>query len=120
MDFGIDDVVSLNIMRMLKKLIHVSDIVLSDNKTIKPEMFLDLPGHSCIHKFPYQHSTPADLFIWKMALCTISSEFHVLTFPLQEYISPSHDLPRWLLSGNEMILHNMITQEDKEYQNRTV
>ncbi len=31
-DFGIDDVVSLNIMRMHKKVIHVSDIVLSNGK----------------------------------------------------------------------------------------
>ncbi len=115
-DFGIDDVVSLNIMRMHKKVIHVSDIVLSDSKTIKPEMFLDLRGHSCIHKFPHQHPTPADLSTWKMALRKISSEFHVLTVPLQEYIRPPHDFPQWLLINNGAILHNMITQEDKEYQ----
>jgi hypothetical protein len=114
-DFGIDDVVSLNIMRMHKKVIHVSDIVLSDGNTIKPEMFLDLPGHSCIYKFPHQCPTPADLSIWKMALRKISSEFHILTVPLQEYISPPHDLPRWLLRDDGMILHNMIMREDKEY-----
>jgi hypothetical protein len=115
MDFGIDDVIPLNIMRMHKKVIHVSDIVLSDSKIIKLEMFLDLPGHSCIHKFSHQCPTSADLSIWKMALHKISSEFHVLTVLLQEYISPPHDLPQWLLSNNGMILHNMITQEDKEY-----
>jgi hypothetical protein len=62
-DFGIADVISLNIMRMHKKVIHVSDIVLSDGKTITPEMFLDLPGHSGVHKFPHQCPTPADLSI---------------------------------------------------------
>jgi hypothetical protein len=114
-DFGIADVVSLNIMGMHKKVIHVSDIVLSDGKTIKPEMFLDLPGHSGIHKFPHQRPTPADLCIWKMALSKTSSEFHNLTVLLQEYISPPHNLPQWLLSNNGKILHNMITWEDKEY-----
>jgi hypothetical protein len=108
-DFGIYDVISLNIVRMHKKVINVSDIVLSDGKTIKPEMFSDLPGHSCVHKFPHQRPTPADLSIWKMALRKISSEFHVLTVPLQECISPPHDLPRWLLNDNGAILHNMIT-----------
>jgi hypothetical protein len=115
MIFGIDDVVSLNIMRMHKKVTHVSDIVLSNSKTIKPEMFLDLPGHSGIHKFPHQCPTPADLSIWKMALRNISSEFHVLSVLLQEYISPPHDLPQWLLSDDRTILHNMITREDKKY-----
>ncbi len=86
MEFGIADVVSLNIMRMHKKVIHVSDIlVLSDGKTIKPEMFSNLPGHSGVHKFPHQHPIPADLSIWKNALRKISSKFHVLTVPLQEY-----------------------------------
>jgi hypothetical protein len=114
-DFGIADVVSLNIVRMHKKVIHVSDIVLSDSKTIKPEMFMNIPGHSDMHKFPYQHPTPTDLSIWKIALSKISSEFHNLTVPLQEYIAPPHDFQRWLLSSNGTILHNMITQEDKEY-----
>ncbi len=45
----------------------------------------------------------------KMALRKISSVFHVLTVPLQEYTSPPHDLPQWLLSNNGTILHNMIT-----------
>jgi hypothetical protein len=85
-DFGIDDFVSLNIMRMHILVIHVSDIVLSNGKTIKPEMFLDLPGHSCVHQFPHQRLTPADLSIWKMALRKISSEIHILTVPLQKYI----------------------------------
>ncbi len=78
-------------------------------------MFSDLPGHSCIHKFQHQRPTPADLCIWKMALHKISFEFHVLAVPLQEYISPPHDLPWWLLSNYGTILHNMITREDKEY-----
>jgi hypothetical protein len=100
-EFGIAEVISLNIMRMHKKVIHVSNIVLSEGKTIKPEMFLDLPGHSDVHKFPRQRPTPADLSIWKMALRKISSGFYVLTAPLHEYISPPHDLLRWLLSGIE-------------------
>jgi hypothetical protein len=92
-DFGIADVVSLNIMRMHKKVIHVSDIVLSDGKTIKPEMFTNIPGHSDMHKFLYQRPTQADLSMMKIALRKISSEFHNLTVPLQEYTAPPHDFP---------------------------
>ena len=56
--------VSLNIMRMHKKVIHKSDIVLCDGKTIKAEMLTGSPGHSNSHKFPTQHPTPSDLAIW--------------------------------------------------------
>jgi hypothetical protein len=92
-EFGIAEVISLNIMRTHKKVIHVSDIFLLDGKTIKPEMFLDLPGHSCVHQFPHQRLTPADLSIWKMALRKISSKFYVLTVPLHILVPHmiSHD-----------------------------
>jgi hypothetical protein len=63
-DFGIDDVLSLNIMRMHKKVIHVSDIVLSDGRTIKLEMFLNLPGNSCVHKFTNSHISAPHLQIY--------------------------------------------------------
>ncbi len=62
-DFSLTELVSLNIMRMNKKVIHKSDIVLCDGKTIKADMLMDLPGHSDYHKFPTQCPTPADLSI---------------------------------------------------------
>jgi hypothetical protein len=43
------DLISLNIMRMHKKVIHKSDIVLCDGKTIKTEMLTDQPEHSDVH-----------------------------------------------------------------------
>jgi hypothetical protein len=43
------DLISLNIMRMHKKVIHRSDIVLCNGKTIKAEMLTDQPGHSDVH-----------------------------------------------------------------------
>jgi hypothetical protein len=92
-DFGIADIVSLNIMRMHKKVIHMSEIVLFDSKTIKLEMFTNIPGTSDMREFPYQRPTLADLSIWKIALRKISSEFHDLTVPLREYIAPPHDFP---------------------------
>ena len=49
-DFSPTDLVSLNIMRMHKKVIHKSDIVLCDGKTIKADMLTDLPGHSPLKK----------------------------------------------------------------------
>jgi hypothetical protein len=78
-------------------------------------MLMDLPGHSDYHKFPTQHPTLADLSIWKTALRKLSSEFHVLTVKLQEYISPPHVLPRWLLNNLGTILHHNILQGNKMY-----
>jgi hypothetical protein len=95
-------------MSMHKKIIHLSDIVLCNGKTIKLEMFSDIPGQSDTHKFPHQRPIPADLSLWRRALCKVSSEFHVLTVPLQGYVGTLHDLPWWMLNNNGSILHNGI------------
>ncbi len=92
-NFSQPDLISLNIMRMHKKVNHKLDIVLCDGKTIKVEMLMDQPGHSDIHTFPTQRPTPADLNLWKLALRKLSSNFHVFTVKLQEYISPPHNHP---------------------------
>ncbi len=78
-------------------------------------MLTDQPGHSDVHKFLTQHPTPADLNLWKSALCKLSSDFHVFTVRLQEYISPPHNHPRWMLNNIETILHHNIVQGDKMY-----
>jgi hypothetical protein len=95
-NFSQPDLISLNIMRIYKKVIHKLDIVLRDGKTITAEMLADQPGHSDIHKFPTQHPTPADLNLWKLAVRKISSNFHVFTVKLQDNISPPHNHPQWI------------------------
>jgi hypothetical protein len=113
--FTQSDLVSLNIMRMHKKVVHTSDIVLCDGNTIKSEMLTDRPGHSDTHKFPTQRPSPADLILWKMALRMISSDFLVLTVPLQEYVPYPHNLPQWMINNDGSILHNIISMGDREY-----
>jgi hypothetical protein len=100
---------------MNKKVIHLSDIVPCNGKIIKPTMLLGFPGQSDTHKFPHQHPTPADLSLWKRALRKVSSEFHLLMVPLQDYVSLPHDFPWWILSNNGLILHNVITRGNQEY-----
>jgi hypothetical protein len=114
-DFSQPDLISLNIMHMHKKVIHKLDIVICDEKKIKAEILTDQPRHSDVHKFPTQCPTPADLYLWKLALCKISSNFHVIMVKLQEYISPPHNHPCWMLNGIGTILHNIIVQGDKMY-----
>jgi hypothetical protein len=50
--FSQPDLISLNIMRMHEKVIHKSDIVLCDCKTMRAEMPTDQPGHSDVHNSP--------------------------------------------------------------------
>jgi hypothetical protein len=45
----------------------------------------------------------------------ISSEFNVLTLPLQEYFSTKHSRPSWRLSQSGDILHHNIKRNGKEY-----
>ena len=78
-DLSPTDLGSLNIMRMHKKVIHKSDIVLCDGQTIKADMLTGSPGHSDYHKFPTQHPSTADLTIWNTAIRRLSSAFLVLT-----------------------------------------
>jgi hypothetical protein len=96
-------------MRMHKKVIHLSDIVLCGGRTIKLEMLSAHPRQSNTHKFSHQHPTPVDLSLWRRALRKVSSEFHILTVPLQDYVSPPHDLPWWMLNDDGLILHKVIT-----------
>jgi hypothetical protein len=78
-------------------------------------MLTDQSGHSDVHKFPTQHPTPADLYLWKLALCKISSNFHVFTVKLQEYISPPHNHHRWMLNNIGTLCHHNIVRGDKMY-----
>ncbi len=62
------DLLSLNVMRMHKMVIHLSDIVRCDGKTIKPSMLSASAGMSDAHKFPLQRPMPTDMALWKTAL----------------------------------------------------
>jgi hypothetical protein len=109
------DLLLLNIVQMHKMVIHLSDVVMCDGKTIKRSMLSASAGHSEEHKFPVQRPTPMDMNLWTTALRMISSEFNVLTLPLQEYISTMHLRPSWRLSQNGDILHHNIKRNGKDY-----
>ena len=109
------DLLSLNIVRMHKMVIHLSDIVRCDGKTIKQSILSASAGVSDAHKFPLQRPTPTDIVLWMTALRRISSEFYTLTLPLQEYISTKHSKPTWRLSNNGGILHHNISMNGQEY-----
>ena len=114
-DLSPTNLVSLNIMHMHKKVIHKSDIILCDGKTIKAEMLTGSPGHFDSHKFPTQRPTPADLAIWNTALCRLSSAFLVIVVKLQEYIGPLHSSPLWLLDNLGTTLRHNMVQDNKLY-----
>jgi hypothetical protein len=114
-DLSPTDLVSLNIMRMHKKVIHKSDIVLCDGRTIKAEMLMGSPGHSGHHKFPTQRPTTADLTIWNTAIRRLSSAFLVLTVKLQEYVGTPHSSPLWLLDDLGTTLHHSMVRGNKSY-----
>jgi hypothetical protein len=105
-DLSLTDLVSLNILRMHKKVIHKSNIVLCDGQTIKADMLTGSHSHSDYHKFPTQRPTTTDLTIWNSTICKLSSVFLVLTVKLQEYIGMPHSSPLWLLDNLGTTLHH--------------
>jgi hypothetical protein len=62
------DLLLLNIVRMHKMVIHLSDIVRCDGKMIKLSMLLASAGKSDAHKFPLQRPMPMDMTLWTTAL----------------------------------------------------
>jgi hypothetical protein len=109
------DLLSLNIVQMYKMVIHLSDVVKYDGKTIKKSMLLANVGKLEAHKFPVQRPMPTDMNLWTTALQRISSEFYVLTLPLQEYISIKHLKPSWQQNQNGDILHHNIKMNGQDY-----
>ncbi len=116
-DLSLTELVSLNIMRMHKKVIHKFDIVLCNGQTIKAEMLTltGSPGHSNYHKFPTQRPTTANLTICNTAIHRLSSAFLVLTVKLQEYIGMPHSSPLWLLENLGTTLHHNMVWGNKLY-----
>ncbi len=115
-----DDLLSLNTMRMHKKVIHLSVIVMCDGKTIMSKMLTDLPGQASVHKFPTQKPTKVDKTLWESAIRRISSEFKVLTLPLQEYISLLYTQPHWRLSSDGYVLHRIFSQNGNDYHDEYI
>jgi hypothetical protein len=62
------DLLSLNIVWMYKMVIHLSDVVICNGKTIKRSMLSANVGKSEAHKFPVQRPTPTDMNLWITAL----------------------------------------------------
>ncbi len=62
------DLLSLNIVRMYKMVIHLSDVVMCNGKTIKRSMLSANVGISEAHKFPVQRPTLMDMNLWITAL----------------------------------------------------
>ncbi len=89
------DLLLLNIVWMYKMVVHLSDVVMCDGKTIKGSILSANVGKLEAHKFPVQRPMPTDMNLWTTALRRISSKFYVLTLPLQEYISIKHSKPSW-------------------------
>jgi hypothetical protein len=86
-EFSQTELISLNITEMHKKVIHKADVVLSNGKTIKPEILSNLPGKSDFQTFLTEIPTLADLCLWRIAIHKINSDFNVLTARI--YQSPT-------------------------------
>ena len=114
-DLSSTELVSLNIMRLHKKVIHKLDIVLCNGQTIKAEMLTGSCGHSDYHKFPTQRPTTANLTIWNTAIHRLSSAFLVVTVKLQEYTSMPHSSPLWLPDDLGTTLHHNMVRGNKLY-----
>ena len=71
--FAHKDLVSLNTVRKYKQLLHLSDIVCCDGKTIDRDILTREPGFESCHGFPVEWPIAADYKLWDHAIRAISS-----------------------------------------------
>ena len=92
-----NDICALNIIKHFKGVVHLSDILLCDSKTVDPAMLQFWPGQSR-YVFPYQQPRQDDWKLWLQSIQDVTSAQHTLQAPLGWYLHPPHRLDIWTIS----------------------
>ena len=95
----------LNRMRHYKCVVHASDLVSCDGKTIEPAMLDDMPGESSTTTFPDESPTRADFKLWNDCLRAVSSAAYVFPQPLGAKVAAGHMYHRWFIAADEVELY---------------
>ena len=105
------DLEALTIFRHFKCVVHLSDILCCDGKTVDPEMLEFTPGKSK-YKFPYQKPRREDWELWKLALRHTTSSHYTLTSALGLFLQEPHQLGQWRISSDANQLCRRLLDSD--------
>ena len=98
--FTEEEKVSFNRCKNHKCVVHVSDVISCDGKTVEPSILTDDPGESSKHKFPYENPTKKDYKVWRRGIEYVTSSTHQLQNRLGKYTKETHRKMRWSASND--------------------
>ena len=97
----------LNRVRKFKCVVHLSDLVLADGRTLRADVFDRTPGTSRQYRFPLEYPSTSDFALWEHALRTacipggnILSPGLRLPARLGGYVAEPHQHVEWFQSGD--------------------
>ena len=89
------DLVALNIVRRFRNLLHVSDIVKCDGRTIDEYVTSEFSEESVELTFPREEPTPSDFRLWKDAVRLLCGSTTQLPYTLGPYLRRPHLPSEW-------------------------
>jgi hypothetical protein len=99
--------VSLNIVRRFRKILHLSDISKCDGTTLDDFVVLDQSELSSWYVFPQEEPTATDFRIWKDAVHHLCSGTTMLPTRLGLYIQPPHLPVSWYTTEDTKRLYRV-------------
>jgi hypothetical protein len=96
---------SLNIVRRCRNLIHVSDIVKCNGKTLDEFITSDSTELSEAHIFPREQPTESDFRLWNEAMIKLCLGTNSLPYILGNYLRKPHLPWRWYTNENADCLY---------------
>jgi len=97
---------SLNVARKFYCVTHVSDIVLCDGKTIRPEIMSRVVGDSSYYEYPMEVPRESDFTLWEAVLRSICIG-NSLRYPVGSFIRDSALVMEWRCSSDENTLYRI-------------
>ena len=89
------DLEALNVVRRHRNLLHLSDILKSDGRTLDEFVVSDYTEISRDHVFPREEPTPADYRLWEIAIDRLCSGTSNIPIALGLHLRHPHILCRW-------------------------
>ena len=97
------DLEALTIFRHFKCVVHLSDILCCDGKTVDASALTYSPGKSK-YKFPYQQPRRSDWTLWKQTISQIAATHGARAVPLGRYLQKPHQTSQWYISHDSQQL----------------
>ena len=104
---------SLTIFRHYKCVVHLSDILCCDGKTLDPRILEFTPGASK-YVFPHQRPRQDDWRLWQRAVLLVTSSFRSTRPPLGRFLTEPHAHNQWWISETDTQLCRRVLAPDND------